>query len=438
MNSDTLKTVIAEWLEEATLPVLTRRAVDRPALERLNDVLAIVGPRRAGKTFLMFQYIEELLAAGHPKDDILFLDLEDHRLVGMKPENVDDIFMVFQQLAGKQPRYVFLDEIQHLPDWSRVVRSLHNRRRFRIVISGSNSRLLGREVATELRGRYQDILVLPFSFPEILRHRGVDCTKATMHAPARRGELLKVFDEYQLWGGYPEALGRGTAIEKRQLLQRYFDTIFYKDILDRYNVRAKAMLGAMMSHCLGSYADLFSISGFEKRHHQSLGATSKRTIANYLRYLEEGFFVLLNEKFSFSPRTRTMNPKKAYLIDNGFRNLGVEFSENRGKALENIVAIELARQRTPQFYHRDQNECDFLVMRGAGSEIARSPSRAIQVTWSLEGPHRDRERRGLVEAMESFRIKEGLVLTYNEEAADTFRGKKYRALPVWKWLLDEK
>ncbi|OGH58314.1 MAG: hypothetical protein A3G34_16600 [Candidatus Lindowbacteria bacterium RIFCSPLOWO2_12_FULL_62_27] len=428
MNETALKPIVAEWLEETRVPELTPRTGGRLDLNRRSDILAIVGPRRAGKTYLMYQYIGNLLAEGLRKDDILFVDFEDYRLIGFGPADMDALFTAFRQIAGKDPKVLFFDEVHHLPHWSRVLRTLHNRRRYRIVVSGSNSRLLGREVATELRGRYADTLILPFSFEEFLRYRNVSYTAATLHTHGR-GKLLRAFDDYCAWGGYPEVAARETNAEKRKLLQTYLTTIFYKDIIEQYNIKAKALLESMMGYCLNTYADLFSISSFERQAKQNLGAVSKRTISNYLRYLDEAFFVILNEKFSFSPKNRLANPRKSYLIDVGFRTLGVASGENRGKILENIVSIELMRRRERQFYSRDRYECDFVILDGA------RPRTAVQVAWQIDASSRDRELRGLAEAMESFGIRNGMILTYNEEGTETIHGKKVAVRPVWKWLL---
>src|SRR5207302_9378225 len=132
--------------------------------------------------------------------------------------------------------------------------------------------------------------------------------------------------------------------------QNYFRTIFYKDILERYQIKAKYVLEQLMSYCLNTYADLFSISAFEKYLKQAGIPGSKRTIANYLHYLEEAFFLITHEKYAASPKQRMMNPKKIYLFDTGFAALSTDFSENRGKILENVVAIELYRRQQETFY----------------------------------------------------------------------------------------
>ena len=430
MRAEVSRRVIAEWLEEQRIPPLIRRDTPAPDLGRMSEILAVVGPRRAGKTYFMYQLIGDLIDSGAcQKDDILFVDFEDYRLVDFSPGDMDGLFTAFTQLTGKSPGYAFFDEVQHLPSWSRVLRTLHNRGSLKIVVSGSNSELLGREIATELRGRYQDLLMLPFSFRELLRLKGLEYSEATFHTAAR-GRILAAFDEYLKGGGFPEVAAKEHVTEKRQLLQNYYRTVFYRDTIDRYNIKARHLLEAMMRYCLDTYSDLFSISSFEKHLKASGTPGSKRTISNYLQYMADAFFLILTEKYSYSPRKRVMNPKKVYLLDTGFTFLATEFSENRGKALENVVAVELLRRQEQIFYHMGRGECDFVVIPQTGKGGA-----AIQVCWQLTERTRARELNGLLEAAGAWNLDTLLVLTYDEELQLSHHDRTVSVLPVWKWLL---
>lgn len=431
MNRDNLLSIIAEWLEEWEIPPLTPRdqAVAEP--QGLKRILAVVGPRRAGKTYFMYQLIQSLLEGGScSKKDILFLDFEDYRLGEFTGDSVDELFAAFYQLAGQYPRYLFFDEVQNLPDWNRVLRTLHNRRRFIIIVSGSNSRLMGREVATELRGRYEDILMLPFSFREYLLYRGVSQTPVSLHTAAR-GDIMAAFDDYVGQGGFPEVIMARNDGERRRLLQNYYNTIFYRDILDRYNIRARYVLDALMGEFIETYSGVFSITRFEKHLKGNGLPGSKRTIANYLHYLREAFFIIANDKFSFSARRRIMNPKKVYLTDIGFAALGRPFAENRGRILENLVAIELFRRGTEIYYFKERYECDFVTKQGA------RPTQAIQVCWELTERNEKRELAGLMEASRSLHLPSSVILTYAQEEKREIDGLKVSVIPVWKWLLGE-
>jgi len=430
MNGDGLSKIVAEWVRGTELPTLTPRERPLPGLAAPRPVLAVVGPRRAGKTFFLYQLIEDLLRTSKTRrDDILFVDFEDYRLSDFRPEDIDKLLAAFHQLTGKPPRYLFFDEIQRLPSWSRVVRTLHNTRKYSIVVTGSNATLLSSEIATELRGRYEDCLILPFSFREFLRFRKIEWSPALLATP-EVGLILKAFDEYLRYGGFPELAGLAGEAAKRRLLQSYFDTIFYKDVLDRHGIRARQLLDLIMRNALESYASAFSISAFEKQLKENGLAGSKRSIADYMRFLEEAFFMIALEKFDFSPRKRMMNPQKIYLMDAGFSLLGGAFTENRGRLLENVVAIEFFRNRRKTMYFKGKSECDFVIQEGT------RPTEAWQVCWEVGRLNEKREARGLVEARRELGIKKGTLLTYNQEEATVFEGTSIKTVPVWKWLLN--
>ncbi len=432
INSDTLLTIVAEWLEEEELPPLVPRNQHGIQADNLDRILAVVGPRRAGKTYFMYQLIQSLLHDGrYSRKDILFVDFEDYRLIGFNGSDVDRLLTAFHQLAGRHPRFLFFDEVQQLPGWSRVLRTLHNRRRFKIIVSGSNSKLLGREIATELRGRYEDMLLLPFSFREYLRSQDISFTSASLYSAAR-GKIIAAFDQYIRHGGFPEVVRARSAAERRKLLQNYYWTIFYRDLVERYNIKARHVLDALMGGFLETYSGVFSISRFEKQLKDHGLPGSKRTIANYLHFLREAFFIITDDKFSYSPRRRMMNPKKVYLADTGFAALGRPFAENRGRILENVVAIELFRRGAELYYFKSRNECDFVVKRGTRA------THAVQVCWELTDSNEKRELAGLAEACRFFDLRSGVVLSYVQEQKRTVDGLEVIVLPVWKWLLTER
>jgi len=423
--SEAAKSIVGEWLEQYAMPELVVRDAEYPDILNLSEILAVVGPRRSGKTFFFFQLMHELTKRrGVPRDRILFVDFEDYRMSYLGVDPMGELLSAFEQLTGHAPEYLFLDEVQQLPNWSRVVRTLHNRRVFKIMISGSNSKLLGREVSTELRGRCVEVAMFPFSFSEFLRFKGIEVNESMIHTSAK-GRILGAFEDYLSRGGFPGVAACDSVMERRRTLQGYYQTTYYKDILERYDIRAKETLSSMMRNAVDQAGEMFSISAFTKTLAQRGIDCSKRTVANYLAYLEEAFFVILTEKFAYSQRQRTANQVKCYLFDTGFKQLAVNFSPNKGKLLENLVAIELRRRGKEFFYYRDRGECDFIVMNG------ERPESAIQVCWEINEKNRPREARGLREALKALDVRNGLILSYNgvseiEEIPQT---------PVWRWLL---
>lgn len=430
MDRAAARRVVAEWLEEGPAPALVARDLPPVALRLGDPILALVGPRRAGKTFHMFELIARLVDARVPREEILFVDFEDYRLTRLGPSSVDELLAAHQELAGRLPRYLFLDEVQNLPGWSRMLRTLHNSRRHALVVSGSNAGITSREVATELRGRTIDRLILPFSFREQLRLLGVDHGPRAL-ATTAYGRVRGAFERYLQWGGFPEVARASEPRDKRALLQSYYHSVFYRDLLERFGIRARDLLEALMRSGLEEYASLFSISTFERQWKASGAQGSKRTIASYLSRLADAFFVVLHTKYDRSPRVRAMNPRKLYLIDTGLGELAGALSENRGRRLENVVAIELLRRGWTGHYHKGARECDLLV-RDASRWVA-----AIQVTWELAPRNREREVKGLCDAMDAFGIDRGLILTFDQEETLVHEKRRIEVVPTWRWLLTE-
>ncbi len=424
MQTDSFKKIIVEWLERK-LPDLIERDLKFKATE---DIVAVIGPRRVGKTYFMFQIIKELLQKTD-KEEILFIDFEDNRLAGIKVNKLDDIFLAHKELSERELRCLFFDEIQEIKGWSKFVRRLHNLGKYKIVIGGSSSKLLGKEIATELRGRYKAIFVAPFSFKEFLRLKKYEYTPKIEHS-SEKGTLLRLFKEYLEYGGYPEIIKESGLFEKKDKINSYYDTIFYKDIVERHKVTNYEIMEMLMNYLVNNSASVFSISNFEKILKEKGLKVSKKTISLYLKYLEEAFFVYALEEFSYSAKKRIMRPKKIYVVDNALVTfLSSQFSPDAGKLLENAAMTELKRQRKEAFYFKGKRECDFVLKeRGKISQ-------ALQVCYSLNEKNKDRELKGLMEAMDYFKLKEGVVLTYDQEEELTFKNKKIKVIPVWKWML---
>jgi hypothetical protein len=426
---ESLERVAAEWLQGSPLPGRVERTRLDVDPQRLRSILALVGPRRAGKTFTLYQLIDGLMAGGRAeRGDILLVDFEDYRLKGFEAADMDALLGAHERLAGRAPKYLFLDEIQQAGDWSRLLRTLHNRGSHRIVVTGSNSRLLAREVATELRGRYESVLVLPFSYQEFLRFKGLDSTPVRARSPGGSAALAGAFQDWLRHGGYPEVCLRETALERRRLLQSYFESVVYRDVLDRHPIRARGLLDDLLAWLLEAYSTTFSVGAFERRFKAGGRPASKATISAYLGILEEVFFLVRSRRFGFSPRSRLFNPTKTYLIDTGFAGLGGAFTENRGRLLENAVAIELKRRGRDPLYFADRHECDFILRDGPRVDAA------IQVCWEINPASEERELRGLAEALRATRAPKAAILTFDQEGERVVEGRRVPLLPAWRWM----
>lgn len=417
--------MIVEWLEKP-LPELIQRSVHlKPSKESIQ---AVIGPRRVGKTSIMFLTIKQLLEKVN-RNEILFLDFEDNRLAGISSSHLDELFVAHREVTGVEPHYLFFDEIQEAPIWSKFIRRLHNTGKYFIILSGSSSKLLSKEVATELRGRYTSVLLLPFSFKEFLQLKGFSYDK-TIPFSEKKGLLLRLFDEYMSYGGFP-LLAQKELNEKKDLVKTYYETTFYKDIVERYNVKSVDIMQVLMNHILDNNSSLFSITSFEKMLKGRGTEVSKKTISLYLNHLEDAFFIFSSSKFSYSAKVRSLNPKKVYLSDNSFQTfLSPAFNPDNGKRLEAIVMQELKRRDMETFYFKGKKECDFILKRSNELE-------AVQVTYALTPTTKDREINGLLEAMGEIKASKGLILTFDQEENIQKDGKRINVKPVWKWLLEE-
>ncbi|MBI5553391.1 MAG: ATP-binding protein [Candidatus Diapherotrites archaeon] len=427
MYREIFKRMVVEWLERP-LPRLIERDVELHADK--ETIHAIIGPRRVGKTSLMFFKIEQLLKQ-FKKEEILFIDFEDNRLTGIASRDLDELLVAHREVTGIEPRYLFLDEVQEAPGWSRFVRRLHNSGKYFIVVSGSSSKLLGREIATELRGRYRSTLLLPFSFREFLRFREFGF-EPRMQFSEKRGLLLSLLDEYAVYGGFPLVVKKRERTDQKELVKAYYETIFYKDIVERYKVKNIDIMETLMNYLMDNNSSLFSVSSFGKILKEKGIRASKKTVSLYLKYLEDAFFVFSSPKFAYSAKVRSLNPKKVYLMDNSFQGfLSSNFSPDKGKRIEAAIMQELKRRGRETYYFKEKQECDLMVKKERELE-------AIQVTHELRATNRERELNGLLEAMKATKATQGTILTFDQEEEITAEGKKISVKPAWKWLLEGK
>jgi predicted AAA+ superfamily ATPase len=423
-----LRQIFLEW-QAKRLPELVPRDVH---LGLAEEIVAVIGPRRAGKTYFMYQTAQELLDKGYTKKNIVYLDFEDYRFLNLGDYSLLET-VIYELFEEKEGRIVLLlDEVQNLEEWERWLRTLHNKQRYYIVISGSSSKLLAKEIATSLRGRYLNKIILPFSFKEFIRFKHFSLEYREL--PEHRGRLLNLLREYLEFGGFPEVVKKEDAREKVDLLRTYFETIFYRDIVDRHKIRNVSLIDTFVKHAFASFGKYFSLSKTE-RHFKSLGMrVSKKTLATYLKYLEEAFFIFTLDKLSPKLKERVQQPKKVYGIDTGFYTLNPTFSEDIGIKMENLVAIELLKKRlynplVELFYWKDYagNEVDFVLKDGTNIK------QLIQVTYaSTFNEIGDRELTALRKAGNELNCNDLVVLTWDYEAVGE-NGIMF--IPLWKWLL---
>jgi len=414
--------IIKDHLEHRAEVIEREVVVKFPKTPR---VISIIGPRRAGKTYLMFQLINRLTSSGLPGEKTVYVNFEDPRLVGAELKDLLTFLDVYYEMFPENARgecYFFLDEVQNVPDWERFVRFLLDRNQ-RVVVSGSSSKLLSKEIATSLRGRSLSVRVYPFSFGEVLRANGLKVER--FYSTYEKARINKLLREYLHWGGYPEVVLNPHL--RAEILREIIDLTIYRDIVERWgaeNLKALRLLLKMLafsSHLSASKA---------YRNLKSLGiGVGKATVANYIEYFSDSMILYPLRPYVKSYKLQERMGFKPYLVDNGL--LKVMGVEDEGRLLENLVFTELLKRgyepNGELFYYVTKNgrEVDFVIK---GREL-------IQVTAELHEKNRERELRALIEAGRELGIGKLTIVTLEQDDVVKTAGKEVKVTSLKKWLL---
>jgi predicted AAA+ superfamily ATPase len=430
---DVLKSILVTG-QERPLPEVVARDFDAELVQRHN-LLTVIGPRRAGKTFACYQMMRFLRDRGVGRERMLYLNLEDERLTPPDSAFLSRLLDTHTELFGtdfSQPFFCFVDEIQNVPAWSKWARRVTDEfPRLHLVLTGSSSKLLSTEIATELRGRSLSITILPYSFREYLRARGIEPGDLRTLGHSRRNlSIRKAFQEYRTQGGFPGVVGKP---DRAEILQQYYRTMFLRDLVDRHGIRNSTLYDQFLKIALGRFGSLVSVSNLANSLPPTGPGCSKNTLVEYLDHAVDAFLLQLVPRFSTKVTEHIRHPRKLYAVDTGLLDaVRFSMSDDRGRVLENMVALELRRRNGDLFHFHDTVECDFVVMDRAKCQSA------IQVCWDLSATRTmDRELTGLVIAMESFKLKEGLILTESIHEDLKVEGKAVRVRPFWLWALEK-
>jgi len=421
MDKKHLKNVIADQRESLEEQFRTEKIVLREGLERckqyLNapNILLISGMRRAGKSFF-----SHLLVGGHK---YAFVNFDDERLIGLETKDLNTILESFYELY-EGFEFIVLDEIQNVEGWELFVNRLRNK--YKLIITGSNANLLSTELATHLTGRFSSFNVFPLSFKEFLRFNSLDLNGTAVYSTRIKSQLSVLFSKYLAEGGIFDYYKFG-----KEFTRNLFNSIITRDIVVRYRVKYANALEELALLLVNYFTSKISLRNLT-RH---LNIKSSHTIKEYLGYLENTFLIFSISRFSYKIKEQNSTFKKIYVSDNGIINaLSFNFSENRGKLLENLVAVELKRRSVLEdfeiFYWDNQSaECDFIIKKG------RKIISALQVSSEINVQNRKREVSGLLRALKEFNLKEGAIITESSEEEISENGFRLKLIPAWKWLL---
>lgn len=330
---------------------------------------------------------------------------------------------MFIELFGEQKTFYF-DEIQNIAGWERFIRRIFDSG-YKVFLTGSNASMLSRELGTHLTGRYLRFEIYPFSFKEFLVWKGKNFSEGQVFTTSERGMISNLFHEFLFSGGIPQYLDSRQELFLKQL----YESIIYKDVLVRNKLtNEREML--QLVYFLASNAGKLSTN---KALASVIGVKNPTTVKNYIEFVENTYLLFQVSRFGFSLKSQLLNPRKTYFVDNALiLKLGFNFSENKGRLLENLVFIGLKRRGSEIFYHQGKGECDFVLREGFRI------TQAVQVCDTFANEiTRQREINGLLNAMMAYELNEGLILTSDTEEDVQSGGKLIRILPVWKWLLEE-
>lgn len=418
------QTILQQKNEQSNLlkiPYIQRDNLDK-VREQIDTPLikVVTGPRRAGKSVFSLLLLKD--------KNFAYLNFDDENLV--KAGNYDEIVQAMFEVYPA-PQYFLFDEIQNLPAWELFVNKLH-RRNYNILLTGSNARLLSKELATTLTGRHLAYEILPFSFREFLEAKNVRFSKDDFTLPEIKGRFLNVFEEYLKKGGYPEIVTKG--LDVKTYLATLFDSILLKDIVKRYKVRFTSKLYDLATYLISNTASEFSFTKLKN----VLGFASVSTVEKYIGYLEESYLFFVLNRFSFKVKEQIKAPRKIYLVDNGFiAAKAFQFSPDTGRLMENLAFVEFIRRgHVPNldlFYYKTRNgrEVDFVVRRENRIEDLVQVSHA-----SADQKTREREIKALREASEELDCRNLTIITWDKEGEEKVKDKVIRFLPMWEWLLN--
>lgn len=416
MNKELFRAIISENQEFiGSIPL-----VERPLHLEESGNYVFVGVRQAGKSYLLYQRVKELLGCGINLHDIVYVNFDDERLLGMTTDDFDLILQAYYSMHGGQPIF-FFDEIQNVDGWANFARHLANQKH-RVYVTGSNAKMLSRDIETVLGGRYLSVYVFTYSFEEYLKAIGISVSGGSQYG-RKANELQRHFRTYFEWGGFPELVNFR---EKRVWLNSLYNRIFFNDLVVRHKVKNEDSLRMCIRRLAESVMQPCSLNRLSNLVKSTGMPCSPSTVMEYVRYLQESCLLISLDNYA-SKFVDKETVKKHYFIDNGLLHL---FINNPDTALlENLCAINLYKRYGKGVYYFNRNiEVDFYVP---------DEKLAIQASFRMsEEATLEREIKALVALHGLYETQRNLIITYEDEGIMERDGIKIEIIPVWKWLLD--
>ena len=416
---DVIGSIIKEYLE------LKVDLIERELKLKLVDGKAstIVGVRRSGKTSLLLYYFQRFR---EENKSVVFFPFDDDRIYPPDIGTFRNVIKTAKEIYPDEKIYFFFDEIQEVKNWELPVKRLVEREKHFVFLTGSSSKLLSKEIATQLRGRTITQEIYPFSFMEILNLNGIE--SARYYTEGEESKIKALLRRYLEYGGFPEIWIKENLVE--ETLKSYIDVMLYRDLVERFNIRNYKALKLFLKIVINSFSTKISINKISNYMKTLNIDISRNTLYNYLEYCDDAYIVYPVKRFSSSLREVEQGKPKIYVVDNGLINVFAhKTSRDIGRLMENLVFIDLRRRYRENekiFYYttRDNKEVDFLIKDGDKLNL-------LEVTYDIDNEHIDR----LFDAMGELKTKKSIIVTW--DTIDTIRrdNMEINVIPLWRWLI---
>jgi predicted AAA+ superfamily ATPase len=416
MEKQIIKKIIAEKQQQITDIEIVKRPLDLEPT--LNYVF--IGLRRAGKSYLMYQHIQELIHSGKASiEDILYINFEDERIASIKAEELGLLLDCYKEMYSGKP-LIFLDEIQNVAGWEKFARRMADEK-YTVFITGSNAQMLSKDIYTTLGGRFVAREVFPFSFREYLSFHSIILNKNWEYKDTRL-QVIKLFENYFYYGGFAETFHLQ---DKRSWLNSLYQKILLGDVVSRNDIRNESAIRVLMKKLAESVMQPSSLARLKNVLDSTGAIIARNTLVDYLQFLTDAYLIFGVSNFS-DKLSQKETFKKRYFFDNGLLNTFL--FDPKTKLLENIVAIELKKKYAENLFYYNKNiEVDFFIPK---------ENRAVQVSYNLaDDLTRQREIKALLKLAEVYDLHQLEIVTYDEDTTVQENGVTIQIVPVWKWLL---
>jgi predicted AAA+ superfamily ATPase len=394
-----------------------------------EEIIPLTGPRRAGKSTVLYQLMDALETEKIPMQAMLHINFEEPKLTPyLNLEGLDELYSAYRTHVYPEGKtFLFLDEIQNVPLWERWVRARSETEDIKIFITGSSSKLMSRELASLLTGRHISFEVMPLSFREYLRFTGVTPPE-TLLPVAAKASIRHALNSYMLWGGFPKVVLAESEQRKRDILLEYFDDILFKDILLRHNIRDSMLLRHLVCHLLTQTGKLISFQRIANQFQ-----VSNDLSVNYCNHAMEAYLVQYLPFYSIKASIRQRHPQKIHALDLGLRNsVSIAHSADEGHLIETLVYEELRRKFGEKIYYwKDKGEIDFVVLEGTQiTHIYQVVQEGLddEKIWT-------REIDSMEEAKQHFPKAERFLIA--KELPKKARKLPFKIIPLWLFILEE-